>query len=98
MSNGCESSLCLTEIFVSFFFAFFFFYSFDRSAAPSLSSLSRFFFELFCFLSLSRLIFLFFRIRQSSRTKRPEHIEHSQPWRDVSIFSLYFSKSFRLSE
>ena len=50
------------------------------------------------FLSLC-LSFSFFtetsRNRQSSRTKRPEHTERSQPWRDVSTFSLYFSSRSR---
>ena len=65
------------------FFLFFFFASF--------------FFLSFC-LSLC-LSFSFFtetsRNRQSSRTKRPEHTERSQPWRDVSTFSLYFSSRSR---
>jgi len=82
---------CLTEIFVFFclsaslFFVFFF---------------ASFFFLSFC-LSLC-LSFSFFtetsRNRQSSRTKRPEHTERSQPWRDVSTFSLYFSSRSRSSD
>ena len=80
---------CVTEIFVFFCLSLVFFCFFFRAFFFSLS------------LSLSHFS-LFYRNksrnRQSSRTKRPEHTERSQPWRDVSTFSLYFSSRSRSSD